>query len=57
MGQQDIRYPVAMAIKETFESIPGNPFEYEYHEGSGKHEWGFWDTWIEEYLKTLPEAE
>ena len=46
--------PVAMKIKETFEQIPGNPYGYEYHEGPGKHEWIFWDQWIQRFLDTLP---
>ncbi|MBQ6365201.1 MAG: esterase family protein [Oscillospiraceae bacterium] len=50
MGTEDVRYPVAMKIKETFESIPGNPYHYEYHEGHGKHEWIFWDEWIRKFL-------
>lgn len=54
MGTEDVRYPVAMKIKETFEGIPGNPYHYEYHEGPGKHEWEFWDTWIQKFLETLP---
>lgn len=55
MGTEDIRYPVAMKLKETFESIPGNPYRYEYHEGPGSHEWVFWDEWIEKFLGTLKE--
>lgn len=55
MGVDDKRYPVAMAIKDTFESIPGNPYRYEYHEGPGSHEWGFWDTWIKNFLDSLSE--
>ena len=55
MGTEDVRYPVAMEIKKTFESIPGNPYRYEYHEGPGVHEWKFWDYWIFEFLKTLKE--
>jgi len=54
MGIEDIRYPVAMKLKETFEGIPGNPYQYEYHEGPGKHEWVFWDEWINKFLQTLP---
>lgn len=53
MGTEDIRYPVAMKIKRTFEAIPGNPYHYEYHEGPGTHEWVFWDTWIKCFLHTL----
>lgn len=53
MGTEDIRYPVAMKIKETFEALPGNPYGYEYHEGPGSHEWAFWDRWIFEFLQTL----
>lgn len=56
MGTEDVRYPVAMKLKETFESIPGNPYRYEYHEGPGTHEWVFWDEWIEKFLKTLPKG-
>ena len=54
MGTEDVRYPVAMKIKETFGQIPGNPYGYEYHEGPGKHEWIFWDQWIQRFLDTLP---
>lgn len=53
MGTEDVRYPVAMKIKETFESIPGNPYDYEYHEGPGVHEWVFWDEWIHHFLDTV----
>ncbi len=53
MGTEDVRYPVAMEIKKTFENIPGNPYEYEYHEGPGVHEWVFWDEWIQHFLDTL----
>lgn len=53
MGTEDVRYPVAMKIKETFESIPGNPYNYEYHEGPGVHEWVFWDEWIHHFLDTV----
>ena len=55
MGTEDIRYPVAMKLKETYESIPGNPYRYEYHEGPGSYEWVFWDEWIEKFLGTLKE--
>lgn len=54
MGTEDVRYPVAVKIRETFESIPGNPYRYEYHEGPGAHEWSFWDEWIQKFLQTLP---
>ena len=53
MGTEDVRYPVAMEIKKTFENIPGNPYEYEYHEGPGVHEWVFWDEWIHHFLDTV----
>lgn len=53
MGMEDIRYPVAMKIKETFEQIPENPYRYEYHEGHGVHEWSFWDEWIERFLNAV----
>lgn len=57
MGTEDIRYPVAMAIRKTFESIPENPYRYEYHEGPGTHEWKFWDEWIKNFLETIPKEE
>lgn len=52
MGTDDVRYPVAMKIKEAFESLPGNPYHYEYHEGPGAHEWVFWDEWIRKFLES-----
>lgn len=54
MGTEDNRYVAAGPIRETFESLKGNPFRYEFHEGPGAHEWGFWDRWIKEFLATLP---
>ena len=39
--------------QKTFENLPGNPYEYEYHEGPGVHEWVFWDEWIQHFLDTL----
>lgn len=54
MGIDDIRYKAGKIIKETFESIAGDPYKYEYHEGPGDHEWAFWDYWIREFLNTLP---
>lgn len=56
MGTEDNRHIVAMKIKEAFEAIPGNPYQYEYHEGPGAHEWDFWDRWILAFLRTLPGA-
>jgi len=53
MGTEDPRYPAAMAVKSYFESLPGNPFHYEYHESRGSHEWAFWDKWIQEFLISL----
>ncbi|MDO4269170.1 MAG: alpha/beta hydrolase family protein [Eubacteriales bacterium] len=54
MGTEDQRYVAGQAVKTAFESIPGNPYGYEYHEGPGNHEWAFWDFWIQKFLATLP---
>lgn len=53
MGTEDPRYPAAMAVKNYFENLSGNPFHYEYHEGPGSHEWAFWDQWIQGFLDSL----
>lgn len=57
MGKEDVRYPVAMKLKETFTEIENDPYEYEYHESPGTHEWSFWDKWIQEYLLVIKRRE
>ncbi len=51
-GTEDERHNVAIIVKEEFEAMEGNPYNYEYHEGPGIHEWIFWDEWILKFLKS-----
>ncbi len=50
LGHEDHNYSGVQLTRNFFESLPGNPFRFEHHEGSGKHEWAFWENWIEEFL-------
>lgn len=53
LGTEDHNYQGVQLTRQFFESLPGNPFGYEYHEGPGTHSWDFWDTWIQKFLQWL----
>ncbi len=53
VGTEDHAYPVGQGLKAFFESFPGNPYRYEYHEEPGAHTWAFWDKWIQVFLDWL----
>ncbi len=53
VGQQDHAYPVGQGLKKFFEEFDGNPFDYEYHEEPGSHNWDFWDKWIRVFVDWL----
>ena len=55
VGMEDHAYPVGLGLKEFFEGFEGNPFRYEFHTEHGRHDWFFWDKWIDRFLDTAME--
>lgn len=53
LGYEDHNYDGVQLTRKFFESLPGNPFRFEHHESPGKHEWAFWDFWIQNFLDGL----
>lgn len=51
VGMEDHAYPVGLGLKAFFESFEGNPFRYEFHTEHGKHDFYFWDKWIEKFIE------
>jgi putative tributyrin esterase len=49
VGLEDHAYLVGLGLSEFFGSFKGNPFRYELHTEHGKHDWFFWDKWIQKY--------
>lgn len=49
-GEQDSLKSNAALTRDFFESLPGNPFQYEYHEYPGRHNWDFWEARVPEML-------
>ena len=52
-GDQDFLLPSAHKTRDYFESLPGNPFDYQYVEDPGAHSWEFWDAHIKEFIRFL----
>ena len=52
-GAQDALKSNAHLTREFFESLPGNPFQYEYHEAPGRHNGDFWAERVPEMLDFL----
>lgn len=55
VGLEDHAYPVGLGLKAFFEGFEGNPFRYEFHTEHGKHDWFFWDKWIETFIQAALE--
>ena len=43
----------ARETKAFFESLEGNPFDYQYEEMPGAHTWDFWDARIQDFLRYI----
>jgi S-formylglutathione hydrolase FrmB len=60
-GDADFLLPSAHRARDFFQALPGNPFDYTYHEDPGAHSWEFWDVHIREFIEFLnlpkPEGE
>ncbi len=55
VGMEDHAYPVGLGLKEFFDGFEGNPFRFEFHTEHGKHDWFFWDPWIEKFIEAAME--
>ena len=53
VGSSDFAMESALATKELFEAIPGNPFDYHFEEHPGAHTWEYWDEHIQDFLKFI----
>ena len=49
-GTEDFLYEDNLKFKSHIEKLP---FDYEYIEGPGQHEWGYWDCNIQKVLKWM----
>jgi len=52
-GTEDHKYENTQITRRFFESLPGNPFRYEYHECPGTHCWKVFDHWIQKFLDQI----
>ena len=52
-GSEDPRLPAALETRDFFRRIPGNPFDYQFVEAPGGHDWEFWDTHIRDFIQYL----
>lgn len=53
VGMDDYAYPVGMGLKAFFESIPGNPFRYEFVTKPGGHNDEFREFALSTFLDTV----
>lgn len=49
-GAEDSLKGNAALTRDFFENLPGDPFQYEYHECPGRHNWDFWEARVPEML-------
>ena len=52
-GTEDFLLENARETKAFFESLEGNPFDYQYEEMPGAHTWDFWDARIQDFLRYI----
>ena len=52
-GAEDSLKTNAALTRDFFENLPGDPFQYEYHEYPGRHNWDFWAERVPEMLDFL----
>ena len=52
-GTEDFLLENARETKAFFESLEGNPFDYQYEETPGAHTWDFWDARIQDFLRYI----
>ena len=52
-GDDDFLLPCAHDTKAFFESMPGNPFDYQFLPAPGAHTWEFWDEHIQDFIQYL----
>ena len=58
-GSEDNLLKWAHGTRDFFKALPGHPFDYQYFEGPGVHDWYFWDQEIQKFLQflNLPKVE
>ena len=58
-GSEDGLLNWAHETRSFFDSLPGHPFDYQYVERPGIHDWNFWDQEIQQFLRflNLPKAD
>lgn len=52
-GSEDFMRESAHEMRDFFQGIDGNPFDYLYEEAPGAHTWAFWDEHIQHFLDYL----
>lgn len=52
-GREDPLLPAALETRDFFRHLPGNPFDYQFVEAPGAHDWAFWDTHIQAFIAYL----
>jgi len=58
-GSEDYLRNNALAARDFFRNLPGDPFHYTFEEYPGGHEWQYWDEHVRDFLKwtQLPERD
>ena len=51
-GTEDFLLDSSRITRDWFEKH--SEIEYKYQEAPGVHNWEFWDTWIQDFLKWMP---
>ena len=52
-GSEDFLLENAHQMRDFFQGIDGNPFDFTYEEAPGAHTWEFWDEHIQHFLRFL----
>lgn len=52
-GNDDPLLPSVLETRKVFEAFSGNPFDYQFVQAPGTHNWEFWDTQIKAFIQYL----
>lgn len=52
-GSEDFLIEEAHRMRDFFQSMEGNPYEYVYEEHPGIHGWEYWDEHVQRFLEFL----
>lgn len=53
-GSDDHNFPPAQDTIRFFTELEGDPFRFKYYRPRGRHDWEFWDEWVQKLLDWLP---